>query len=110
MEDPGGFAQISIFVFHFYLKLKKKMCSQESNCRRRIMAPLGTEVGQAGSRVENMVDGKGALTAMMVDDNAEEKYFMQSRRKHLAIFCPNKEGRILCLLDCVEDGPIIIYL
>ena len=57
-----------------------------------------------------MVDGKGVLTAIMVDDNAEEKYFMQSRRKHLAIFCPNKEGRILCLLDCVEDGPIIIYL
>ena len=57
-----------------------------------------------------MVDGKGVLTAIMVDDNAEEKYFMQSRRKHLAIFCPNKEGRILCLLDCVEDGPIIMCM
>ena len=57
-----------------------------------------------------MFDGKGVLTAMMVDDNPEEKFHMQRRRKHLAIFCPNKEGRILCLLDCVEDGPIIMCM
>ena len=80
------------------------MCSQESHCRR-IVAPFGTVVGKADSKVEDMVGGKGVLMAMMVDDNAEEV-----RRKNLARFCPNKEGRILFLLDCVGDGPIIIYM
>ena len=47
------------------------MCSQESHCRR-IVAPFGTVVGKADSKVEDMVGGKGVLMAMMVDDNAEE--------------------------------------
>ena len=83
------------------------MCSQESH-RRRIMTPLGTVVGLVDNRAEDMVDGKGVLTAMMDDDNAKKKF--QVRVKNLARFCPNKEGHILCLLERVGDGPIIIYL
>ena len=67
MEDPGGQARSN---FDFRLPLLK-MCSQESHCRR-IMAPFGTVVGQADSKVEDMVGGKGVLMAMMVDDNAEK--------------------------------------
>ena len=60
----------------------------------------------AGLRI--IVDGKGVLTAMMDDDNAKKKF--QVRVENLARFCPNKEGHILCLLERVGDGPIIIYM
>ena len=56
-----------------------------------------------------MVGGKGVLMAMMVDNNAEEvkkklggKILQDSVQIKRVVFC-------VCL-DCVGDGPIIIYL